>query len=186
MAGPRLGDAESMPGRQPSGSGTTASRCAPWSQARERARALAAALRTSTRRLIHEHTDPVQLGVAVGLGVLIGCSPFLGVQTLVGLGLAWILRLNRVAVLLGLQISVPPLTAFVLFADAQVGALSLRGQWLPLSVEAMRAVRSFRDVADLLGVLVLGGAIVGAVLAVVTGLTTTFVIRRWRRAPRPA
>ncbi|MGZ6071682.1 MAG: DUF2062 domain-containing protein [Myxococcaceae bacterium] len=143
-------------------------------------------MRTSTRRLIHEHTDPVQLGVAVGLGVLIGCSPFVGVQTLVGLGLAWILRLNRVAVLLGLQISVPPLTPFVLFADAQLGALSLRGQWLPLSVEAMRAVRSFREVADLLGVLVLGGAIVGGVLAVVTGLATTFVIRRWRRAPRPA
>ncbi len=186
MAGPRLGDAESMPGRQPAGSGATASRCAPWSQVTERARALGGALRTSTRRLIHEHTDPVQLGVAVGLGVLIGCSPFLGVQTLVGLGLAWILRLNRVAVLLGLQVSVPPLTAFVLFADAQVGALSLRGRWLPLSVEAMRAVRSFREVADLLGVLVLGGAIVGAVLAVVTGLATTFVIRRWRRAPRPA
>ena len=185
MAGPRLRDAETMPGRQPPGSGTTASRCAPWSQVTARARGLAAALRTSTRRLIHEHTDPVRLGVAVGLGVLIGCSPFFGVQTLVGLGLAWILRLNRVAMLLGLQISVPPLTPFVLFADAQVGALSLRGQWLPLSVDAMRAVRSFREVADLLGVLVLGGAILGGVLAVVTGLATTFVIRRWRRAPAP-
>lgn len=174
-----------MPGRQPAGSGATASRCAPWSQVTERAHALAAGLRTSTRRLIHEHADPARLGVAVGLGVLVGCSPFFGVQTLVGLGLAWILRLNRVAVLLGLQISVPPLTPFVLFADAQLGALSLRGQWLPLSVEAMRAVRSFREVADLLGVLVLGGAILGAVLAVVTGLATTLVIRRWRRATAP-
>ena len=185
MAGPRLRDAESMPGRQPAGSGATASRCAPGSWVAERVRTLGLALRTATRRLVHEHTDPVQLGVAVGLGVLIGCSPFFGVQTLVGLGLAWILRLNRVAVLLGLQISVPPLTPFVLFADAQLGALSLRGQWLPLSVEAMRAVRSFREVADLLGVLVLGGAILGAVLAVVSGLATTFVIRRWRRAPAP-
>ena len=185
MAGPRLRDAESMPGRQPAGSGATASRCAPGSWVAERVRTVGAALRTATRRLMHEHTDPVRLGVAVGFGVLIGCSPFLGVQTLVGLGLAWILRLNRVAVLLGLQISVPPLTPFVLFADAQLGALSLRGQWLPLSVEAMRAVRSFREVADLLGVLVLGGAILGAVLAVVSGLATTFVIRRWRRAPAP-
>jgi len=185
VARPRLRDAETTPGRQPAGSGATASGCALWSQVTERARALAAALRTSARRLVHEHADPVRLGVAVGLGVLIGCTPFFGVQTLVGLGLAWILRLNRVAVLLGLQVSVPPLSPFVLFADAQVGALSLRGHWLPLSVEAMRAVRSFRDVTDLLGVLVLGGAILGAVLAVLTGLATTFVIRRWRRAPAP-
>lgn len=172
-----------MPGRQPAGSGPTASRG--WSQVRERARALAAALRTSARRLIHEHNDPVQLGVAVALGVLIGCSPFLGAQTLAGLGLAWILRLNRVAVLLGLQISVPPLTPLVLFADAQVGAFALRGEWLPLSVEAMRTVHSFGDVAALLGVMVLGGAIVGAVLAVAAGLATTVAIRRWRREPTP-
>jgi uncharacterized protein (DUF2062 family) len=118
----------------------------------------------------------------MAFGVWIGCTPFYGFQTLIGLGLAPVLRLNRLAVLLGLQISIPPLAPFLLFANAQVGALVLRGQWARLSMEAIRAVPKSKLLADLLVDLLVGGAIVGAVLALPAGLLTTYLVRRKRRA----
>ena len=149
---------------------------------RERFLAIGDALRSWPSRLVHEHAHPRRLGAAVAFGLWVGCTPFYGVQTLVGLGLAPALRLNRLAVLLGLQISIPPLAPFLLFANAQVGALILRGHWLSLSVETMRAVPSSKLFAELLGDLLVGGAIVGAVLALPAGLLTTYLVRRSRRA----
>jgi len=46
----------------------------------------------------------------------------------------------------------------------------------------MRAVPSSKLIAEFLGDLLLGGAIVGAVLALPAGLLTTYLIRRSRRA----
>ncbi len=149
---------------------------------RERFLAIGEALRSWPSRLVHEHAHPSRLGAAVAFGLWVGCTPFYGVQTLIGLGLAPVLRLNRLAVLLGLQISIPPLAPFLLFANAQVGAIILRGHWLSLSVETMRAVPSSKLFAELLGDLLVGGAIVGAVLALPAGLLTIYLVRRSRRA----
>lgn len=131
--------------------------------------------------LVHEHSSPGKLGTAVGFGVFVGCTPFFGLQTILGLGLATLLRLNRLGVLLGLQISIPPLTPFLLFACAQVGARLWRGHWLPLSVTALRAIPAKTLAADLFVDLLLGGAVVGASLAVALGVLTADVVRRRRR-----
>ena len=171
-------------GRQPAGYAGTA--CVCWSVlVTLRERCLVAigdsAAKVAGAACVHEHGHPSRLGVAVAFGVWIGCTPFYGFQTLLGLGLASLLRLNRLAVLLGLQISIPPLAPFLLFANAQLGALVLRGHWLPLSIEALRAVPTSKLVAELFGDLLVGGAIVGTVLAVPAGLLTTYLVRRRRR-----
>jgi len=149
---------------------------------RERFRALGDALRRWPSRLLHEHAQPSRLGAAVAFGVWIGCTPFYGLQTVIGLALATALRLNRLAALLGMQISIPPLAPFLLFANAQVGALVLHGHWLSLSFQAMRAAPTSTLVAELFGDLLVGGAIVGAALALPAGLLTTYLVRRSRRA----
>jgi uncharacterized protein (DUF2062 family) len=149
---------------------------------RERFRAIGDALQRWPSRLLHEHAQPSRLGAAVAFGVWIGCTPFYGLQTVVGLGLATALRLNRLAVLLGTQISIPPLAPFLLFANVQVGALVLRGHWLSLSMEAIRAVPSSRMVGEFLADLLVGGAIVGGALGIPAGLLATYLVRRGRRA----
>jgi uncharacterized protein (DUF2062 family) len=138
-------------------------------------------LRRWTAALVHEHASPGRIGAAVAFGVWVGCSPFYGVQTLVGLALAPALRLNRLAVLLGLQISIPPVAPFLLFANAQVGALILQGQWLPLSVAALRAIPTSKLVTELFLDLLVGGALVGAALGLALGFLTTYLVRRRRR-----
>ena len=149
---------------------------------RERFRAIGDALQRWPSRLLHEHAQPSRLGAAVAFGVWIGCTPFYGLQTVVGLVLATALRLNRLAVLLGTQVSIPPLAPFLLFANAQVGALVLRGHWLSLSMEAIRAVPTSRLIGEFLADLLVGGALVGAALAFPAGLLTTYLVRRSRRA----
>jgi hypothetical protein len=57
--------------------------------------------------LLHTHDSPRRTALAFALGVLIGFSPVLGLHTLIGLLLAFLLRLNRVAVLVGVYANVP-------------------------------------------------------------------------------
>jgi uncharacterized protein (DUF2062 family) len=114
---------------------------------------------------------------------MLGCSPFLGFQVLLAVVLARLFRLNAVAVVLGVQISIPPLTPVVLFATAQLGALVLRGHWLPLRLAGFRGVPLAPLVADLFLDMLVGGLLVGGVFAVVLGSACAFGVSRMQRQP---
>lgn len=58
-------------------------------------------------KLLHTHDTPDRTAKAFALGVFFGFSPFLGLHTLLALLLAFILRLNRVAVLIGVYSNLP-------------------------------------------------------------------------------
>src|SRR5260370_14912475 len=133
--------------------------------------------------LMQEHASPGRLGVAVAWGVMIGCSPFLGLQLLLGVGLATVFRLNRIAVILGAQVSVPPITAVVFLVNAQVGTMLLHGHWLSLSLDAFRGIPVATIAADLFLELLIGGLLVGGVLGAVFGGLTTYLVKK-HRAPR--
>ena len=133
-------------------------------------------VKTVTVKLMGAPATSTQLGVAVGLGVLIGCTPLWGFQLLICLGLAFVFRLNRVAVLLGVQVSAPPFAPFLLFANAQLGAWILNRHFLPLSVSALRMIPP----RQLLGELAMGGLGVGAVLALVFGFATAGLVHSGR------
>jgi uncharacterized protein (DUF2062 family) len=140
-------------------------------------------LRAQLVLLVREHTSSGRLGVAVGVGVFLGCSPFLGFQTLIGLGAGQLFRLNRLAILFGLQISVPPLTPLVLFATAQTGALLLHGHWLPLRLAAFRGEPASTILASLFLDMLVGGALVGGVLAILLGTSSALGLW-WLRGTR--
>lgn len=116
----------------------------------------------------------------MGVGVFCGCSPFHGFQVLLTLGLAWLLRLNRLAAMLGLQISAPPLTPVVIFAGLQTGALLLHGRFLPLRLSGIRELVHGSLARALLTDFVVGSLVLGVVLGAVIGLATTAVVRRQR------
>jgi len=98
--------------------------------------------RRSLRRRIHvlllsRHTHPHQLALGVALGVFVGVSPFYLLHTLLAAGLAWMLRLNIAAAILGTQISNPFLAPGVIAASLWIGnALgpgnASHGAWDPL------------------------------------------------------
>jgi len=140
-------------------------------------------LRALWARLLGEHTGPLRLGAAVGLGVVVGCSPFFGLHFWIGLGLAAALRLNKLAVFLGSQISVPPLAPLLGFASVQLGALLLDGRWLVLSPADFHLARLPALLGSFFLRWLLGGLLVGLGLALPAASVTALVVR-WRRHRR--
>ena len=130
-----------------------------------------------------QHATPERLGVAVGVGVLCGLSPLLGLQTVTALGLAWALRLNKLSVLIGLQISAPPITPLVVLAEIELGELMLHGKPLPLTLARIRGMPTRVLLETFLIDLTVGGLTLGVVLGVALGAATTAWVRR-RRAER--
>ena len=74
--------------------------------------------------LLHIHDTPQRTAAAFGLGVTIGFSPFLGLHSVIGLALAFLFNLNRVAVLGGLWLNLP------WFVAPHYTAATALGAWL--------------------------------------------------------
>ncbi len=134
-------------------------------------------------QLLHEHTEPVRLGVAVAVGVIVGCSPFFGVHFWIGLLLSLIFRLNKVAVFFGSQISIPPLAPLIGFASVQIGSLTLKGHWLLIQLEDFSRASLSSMLQTFFVDWIVGGVILGAIIALPAfGLTVALAQSRKRRS----
>jgi uncharacterized protein (DUF2062 family) len=74
--------------------------------------------------LLHIDDTPERTAAACALGVFLGFSPFLGLHTVLGILFAFVLNLNRVAVMLGVYSNLPwflaPYYAFVTVAGTKI------------------------------------------------------------------
>jgi hypothetical protein len=74
--------------------------------------------------LLHIDDTPQRTAAAFALGVFFGFSPFLGFHTILGIVFAFVLNLNRVAVLLGVYSNLPwiiaPYYVFVTMTAARI------------------------------------------------------------------
>jgi uncharacterized protein len=59
------------------------------------------------RKLLWVDDTPERTALAFSIGIFLGFSPFLGLHTLAGIGVALLFRLNRVAILLGVWSNSP-------------------------------------------------------------------------------
>jgi len=58
-------------------------------------------LKDLIKKLLHTDDTPERTALAYSIGIFLGFSPFLGFHTLAGLAMAFLFRLNRLAILLG-------------------------------------------------------------------------------------
>jgi len=120
-----------------------------------------------------EHTTPAKVGLAVGLGLFVGCSPFWGFHLPLSMLFAALFRANRVLVYASCNL-VNPLTApFVIFSEVQVGHRLLAGAWLPLTVRELKAAGPAGLFLDFL----VGGLVVGTAAGVLLGLAAYAIAR---------
>lgn len=75
------------------------------------------------RQLLALDDTPERIALAFALGVFLAFSPLLGLHTLLGLTIAFIFGLNRVAVLLGVWVNNPWTLVPIYAAAAYVGGL---------------------------------------------------------------
>lgn len=160
--------------------GLVARRFLPWPHA-QLVRRPRLTLREQVRALLHEADDPRALGLAVAVGCLVGTSPFFGFQSALAVLAAAVLRLNKLATLVGSFVTTPPLTLPIAGASIELGSLLLDGRLRPWPE---RSDLSWEFARSILGEWLLGGAIVGLALGVLLGGLTALVVARRRRTKR--
>lgn len=130
-------------------------------------------LRKWLEQLLHTHDTPRRTAAAYAVGVFFGFSPYLGLHTILGVGFAFALNLNRVAVILGIYSNLPwILPAY--YSLATLAGAALLGVEVPPGVlqELTNAVADgswsqFRQVAATLRPLVWAyfvGSTIGSIL----------------------
>jgi uncharacterized protein (DUF2062 family) len=117
------------------------------------------------RDALHLDDPPWRIALALAVGVFISCTPFYGVQTLLSIAVAWLLRLNRAATVAGAWLNLPWFAPFV-----YAGALTVGSAILP----------HLNGVGGQSVTLLVGTTVVGAAAAVVTYAVALPLIRRRR------
>ncbi len=138
-------------------------------------------VRHGWRALKKEQSSPARIGVAVGLGVLLGCSPAYFFQMLLAVVLAQFFKLNKLAVLAGVQISAPPITPLVVIASVKLGDWMLSRPSTHLTMKTVNETSPVELLTKFSTSLALGGMTLGVVLGVAIGGLTTAVLTRKRR-----
>jgi uncharacterized protein len=142
-------------------------------------------------QLLHTHDTPHRTAAAFALGVFLGFSPFLGLHALLGLALAFLLRLNRVAVLLGVYSNLPwilvPYYTIATIAGAAVLGLDLEPAALRQAISSVSSA-SWRNPADPMRVLapyfqayILGSSLGAIVLAAISYRVSLLMLVAHRR-----
>ena len=129
-------------------------------------------------QLLHTHDTPQRTAAAFALGVFLGFSPFLGLHAVMGLALAFLLRLNRVAVILGVYSNLPwiilPYYTLSTLAGAALLGVDIQPQTLEQALSELAAA-SWRDLVGVGHILApfmwayLVGSTVGALVLAAVG-----------------
>jgi uncharacterized protein (DUF2062 family) len=147
-------------------------------------------------RLLHLHDSPSRTAAAFALGVFFSFSPFIGLQIVVSMAIAFTVGLNRLAVFVGLNANLPWLIA-PWYAGTTAIAAILLGYSLPPNLSAdLQALLDlgwttaafWRQARVMLVPLVIPFIVGPTVGAALVGVGTFFVARGWlvRRAQRSA
>ena len=133
---------------------------------------------------------PSRVALALAVGVFISCTPFYGLQTLLSLAVATVLRLNKAATVTGAWLNLPWFAPLVYGVALHIGGLIVPDPHgvdaaavaellrTSSSLSATNVIRLLRDVSL---ALLIGTAVVGALAGVVT-YAVAFVLLRRRRA----
>ena len=67
-------------------------------------------------RARREHSSPREIGLAVGVGAFVACTPLIGFHLWLALGFATLLKLNRLWAMIGSRLSTTPILLVTTFA----------------------------------------------------------------------
>lgn len=83
-----------------------------------------------SKKKIYDHTvgspdSALKKAMSMGFGVFMGITPFWGYQIWLAIGLAHLLKLNKIIVAIFSNISIPPFIPFILYGSYYLGAILL-------------------------------------------------------------
>ena len=133
------------------------------------------------RRLIALHNSPEEIALGVAIGVWIAVMPLYGFHTILVIIFAFLVRkANKIAILLGTNISLPPTVPFITWAGYEIGRMFLRGGYPPLNWQAFKGF-TYKSIFKFYYPLLLGSFVLGMGCAILFYFLTLWFVKRRRR-----
>jgi len=127
---------------------------------------------------VEESSAPGARRASVAVGLFVGFVPLYGIQTLICLAFTVPLRLDFPLAWVTTNIANPFTAPFIILLDIELGGWLADGAWATLSTHDFE----IKKLGPFLGRALLGGAVVGAAVALVGGVAT--LVWMQRRVPR--
>ncbi|MDD5432083.1 MAG: DUF2062 domain-containing protein [Candidatus Omnitrophica bacterium] len=128
-------------------------------------------------KLLRLNNTPHEIALGVALGVFIAIMPLYGLHTvMVVIAAILVKKSNKIAILLGTNISLPPTVPFITWAGYEIGKFILRDDLPSLAWSDFKGI-TFKKIADLYPPLFLGSIVLGLVCAVIFYFLTYFIIK---------
>lgn len=141
------------------------------------------------RFILHTDDTPSRAALAFAVGVFIAWTPVLGLHTLIGLGIAFLFGLNRVAVVAGTFVNNPWTIVPIYTSSAAIGSFLTGSE---AGVPTLRGLTSWEGVGEFFGQvrpwvvpMTTGTVVLGAACALVSFPLVLYGIR-WYRSLRQA
>jgi uncharacterized protein len=130
--------------------------------------------------LLKSNNTPHEIAFGVAIGVFIGVMPVYGLHFFLVLLFAFILPdINKIAMLAGSNISIPPAIPLISWVSYNIGRLIL-GNACPVLAWASLKRLKYNDIPEMYYPLFLGSIILGIVCAVMFYFITLFCIEKRR------
>lgn len=126
---------------------------------------------------IHPEESSIRKACAIGFGFFMGIVPIWGLQLLIGIPLAYALRLNRVLFIAAANISLPPMIPLILYASYRFGAPIVGGNaFVPEDLDGLSLATVHQHVVQYAT-----GAVALALTVGAIGTTFSFALLRVMR-----
>ena len=133
-------------------------------------------------RVLKEHDNPHEIALGVAIGSFIGILPVYGLHTVLCLiALFLIRRANKLAIILGTNVSLPPTVATITWTAYDIGRILLFNKhYPPLSWEYLRGFKISKG-NEFYYPLFIGSVVLGLLVAAILYLITLAITSRIRK-----
>lgn len=129
-------------------------------------------------KLVTEHNSPQEIALGAGIGAFISVLPVYGLHTVLVIIAAFIVRpANKIAILLGTNLSLPPTVPFITWAGYEIGRFILKENFAPLGWDFFKNL-SFQKIVSHYRPLFLGSLILGVILGIIVYGATFLVVKK--------
>ena len=135
-------------------------------------------LRERIWRLIRLNNTPQGIALGVSVGAFIAITPLYGLRTImVLLAAMFIPRTNKIAILAGTSISIPPTTPLITWTGYSIGRAILDNDYPALAWSMLKEL-TYRDILRLYYPLFIGSIILGIICAIIFYFIVLFLVKK--------
>lgn len=145
---------------------------------------LATALQAAFARLLRIRGNPREIALGLALGLFVGMTPLMGIQTAIAIFLAALLKWNKIAAAIGVWITNPLTAPFIYGVTYYIGARLFVWEGhhrLPDQFDLDALLNLLHRGPEILLILTAGGLVVGIPLSIAAYYLTLTTIRGYRQ-----